>query len=88
MPNFFKISRQIKKLSIQTLDSIIQLPCYSCPISAVLANEQLLGEKRTFEKFQINISKNEGLVRILVYTDGQTANSTQLVTLIIYIYIV
>ncbi len=37
-------------------------------VSAIPTNEQLLGEKRTCAKFQINISRSEGLIR--VYTDG------------------
>ena len=41
--------------------------CYSGPISAIPTNEQLLDEKRTGIKFQIDISKIEGLYRI--YTD-------------------
>ena len=89
MPNFVKITRQMKD-SIQTLDSDCSICmaaiCYSGPISAVPINEQLLCWKRTGAKFQIDISKTEGLVR--VYTDGQTdmAKSTQLVTVIIYLY--
>ena len=33
--------------------------CHSGPIWAVPTNEQLLGEKRTYAKFQIDISKPE-----------------------------
>ena len=42
---------------------------YRGQILAVLKNKQLL-EKRTCEKFQIDIKKTEGLVR--VYTDRRT----------------
>ena len=86
-----KISRQIKRFSIQALDSYRSVYmvaiCYSGLISAVPTNEQRLGEKRTCAKFQIDISKTEGLVRI--YADEQTdmAKSNQLVTLITYIHI-
>ena len=52
------------------------------------SNKQLLGEKRTCTKFQINISKTDGLACVYVYrrTDGD-AKSPQLVTMIIYIYL-
>ena len=43
--------------------------CYTGPIS-VPTNKQLLKEKRSCAKFQIGISKTEGLV--CVYIDGQT----------------
>ena len=42
--------------------------CYSGPISVVPTNEQLFEEKRTCTKFQIDISKTEGQIR--VYTDS------------------
>ena len=78
MPNIVNISRRMKKFSIQTLDSdcsvYMAAICYSDPISAVPTNEQLLGEKKKCSKFQIDISKTEGLVR--VYTDGQTDGQT------------
>ena len=74
MPNFVKIPRQMKEFSVQTLDSdcsvYMAAICYSGPISAVPTNEQLLCKKKTCSKFQIDISKTEGLVRI--YTDGRT----------------
>ena len=58
MPNFVKISRQIKKLSIQALHSDRSVCraaiCYSGPISAIPINEQLLSDKRSVAKFQIN----------------------------------
>ena len=79
MPNFVKIARQIKKFSIQALDSdrLVCMPaiCCSGPITAVATNEQILGEKRTRAKFQIDIDK---------WTYGQTEiiKSSQLVTLI------
>ena len=60
---------------------------YKGPLLAAPPNDQLFGERKICAKFQIDISKTEGLVR--VYTDGQTnmAKSTQLVMLIIYVYI-
>ena len=80
MPNCVKIPRQMKEFSIQTLDSdcsvCMAAICYSGPISAVPTNEQLLGKKKTCSKFQIDISKTEGLVR--VYTDGRTDRRTWL----------
>ena len=36
--------------------------CYRGPIAELLKNEQLLAEKRTFAKLQIDISKTEGIV--------------------------
>ena len=78
MPNFVKIPRQIKEFPIRTLDSdcsvCMAAICYSGPISAVPTTEQLLGEKKKCSKFQIDISKTEGLVR--VYTDGQKDGRT------------
>ncbi len=75
-----KIPRQMKEFSIQALDSdcsvCMAAICYSDPISAVPTNEQLLCEKSTGAKFQIDISKTEGLVR--VYTDGRTDRRTWL----------
>ena len=47
MPNLMKISRQMKKLSIQALDS------YRGPLSTVPTNEQRLGEKGTCAKFLV-----------------------------------
>ena len=41
--------------------------CFRVPITAVPTNEQLLREKKTCAKFQIDISKTEVLAR--VYTD-------------------
>ena len=74
MPNFVKFSRLLKKFSIQVLDSdrsvCMSAICYSGPISAVTTNEQLLMEKSMYSKFQNDISKTEGLVR--VHTDRQT----------------
>ena len=67
-----EISRQMKKFSIQTLDSdrsdCMAAICYSGPITAVPTNEQFLGEKRTCSKFLSNFSKAVGLNRL--YTDG------------------
>ena len=53
----------MKKFSIQALDFdrlvCIAAICYSGPISAVPTYKQLLDEKKTCTKFQINISKTE-----------------------------
>ena len=72
MPNFIKIY-QMKKFSIQPLDPdrlvCTAAICYIGMIS-VPAKEQLIGEKRAYEKFQTGISKTEELFR--VYTDRQT----------------
>lgn len=54
---------------------------FSDRISAVPTKEHLLREKKTWAKFQINISKTKVLFR--VYTD--MTKSAQLITLIIYI---
>ena len=55
MPNFVKIPRQMKKFSMQALDSdcsvCMAAICYSGPILDVLINEQLLSEERSGEKF-------------------------------------
>ena len=93
MPNFVKISRQIKELAIQVLDydcSVCMAAIrYSGAISAVPTKEQLLDEKSTRAKFQINNLKADGIVRVYIYrqTGRQTemAKSTSLDTLIIYI---
>lgn len=47
---------------------------HSCPISAVPANKQLIGEKRTWAEFHLTISKTQRSVRVYTYrqTDGQT----------------
>ena len=78
MPNFVKILRQIKKFPIQGLASdcsvCMATICYSGPISAVPTNEQLLSEKRTGAKFQIDSLKTEGL--ICIYTDRRTNRQT------------
>ena len=51
--------------------------CYSDPIPTVPTNEQLLGEKRTWGRFQSDIPKIEGLVRIYhIQTDGWTGRQT------------
>ena len=67
MPNFVKISREIKKISIQELDFdglvCVTAICCSGLISVVPKNEQLHWVKRTCLKFQNDISKTEGLVR-------------------------
>ena len=82
MPNFMKIPRRMKEFSIQALysDRSVCMAAICCrhPISAIPTNEQLLGEKRTCTKFQFDISKTQGLVR--VYTDRQTNKSTKLVS--------
>ena len=58
---------------MQALDSdrsvCMSALCFSGPISSVPANEQLLSEKRTGEKFHIDSFKTEGLV--CIYTDGR-----------------
>ena len=65
-----KISRKKKKFSIQALVSdrsvCMAAICYSGPISMVSTNKQFLGEKRTCAKFQIDISKIKGLVRVYI----------------------
>ena len=72
MPNFVKILCQIKKFTIQVLDSdcsvCMSAICYGGPISAVPTNEQLLSQKWTGANFQIDSFKTEGLV--CIYTDG------------------
>ena len=74
MLNLVKISCQIKMFSIQahTFDRLVCMPaiCYSGPISAVLANVQIFGEKRSGAKFQSDILKTERVVPI--YTDRRT----------------
>ena len=69
-----KIPCQIKKFSIQALDSDrsvrMATVCYRDPITAAPTNEPFLGEKRACAKFQIDISKTEGLAR--AYTDSRT----------------
>ena len=61
MPNFVKISRQIKKFSIEELDvdRLVCMAdiCYSDSISAVPTNGLIFGEKSTCAKFRIDISK-------------------------------
>ena len=85
------IPRQIKKFSMQALysDGSVCMAAiyYIGSISTVPRNEQLLSEERTRAKFQIDSLKTERLVRRR--TDRQTdiAKSTQLVLLIIYVYI-
>ena len=67
MSNLVKLSRLMKKFSIQALysdRSVYMTDSSSVPISAVLTNEQLLREKRMCAKFQIAISKTKGLVRV------------------------
>lgn len=65
MSNFVKLPRQIKKSSIQGMyfNRYICMPaiCYNGWISAVPSNAQLHGEKQICEKFQIVISKPNGL---------------------------
>ena len=74
MSNCVKIPRQMKGFSIQALDSdcsvFMAAICYGGPISVVPTNEQLLCEKRTGAKFQIDSLKTEGLV--CIYTDRRT----------------
>ena len=71
MPNFVKIPRQMKEFSIQALAPDCSVSLYgSYMLSAVPTNEQLLSEKKTGAKFQIDISKTEGLV--CIYTDRRT----------------
>ena len=70
MPNFVKIPRQINKFSIKKLDChrsvCMAAISYNGPISisAAPTNKQLLGEKITCAKFQIDISKTDELVRV------------------------
>ena len=65
----------MKKFSAQALDSdrsiCMAAICYSDPIS-----DQLLEENRTYVKFQIDISKTEGLVR--VYTGKRMDRQTDM----------
>ena len=80
-----QILRQIKKFSIQVVDSDCSVCMaaiwYSGPISVVPTNEQFFSEKWTGAKFQSDSLKTEGLV--CIYTD--MAKSTQLIVLIIYV---
>ena len=89
MPNFVKISHQMKKFPIQVLDSDCSV-CMAVELS-IPTNELLLSEKKKFAKFQIDSLKTEGLVCKYTcrQTDRQTdmAKSTQLIMLIIYVYI-
>ena len=91
MPNFVKILRKIKKFPIQGLASdcsaCMAAICYSSPISAFPTNEQLLSEKSTGARFQIDSLKT--CLFIYRQMDRQTdmAKSSQLVMLIIYVYI-
>ena len=74
MLNHVKICCQIKKFSKQwyNFDHSVCMTaiCYSRRISAVPTNKQLLEEKKTCVKFQIDISKTVGLVRLC--TDRRT----------------
>ena len=86
MPNFVKISRQMKKLSIQALDSnrpvCMAAICFNGPMLALPTNEQLFREKRTCAKFQIDIdylSKTEGLVRVCTNRQTDITKLTQFV---------
>ena len=56
------------------------MACYSGPISAVPTNEQILSEKRTDVKFQIDSLKTDGLV--CMCTDGRRDRRTWLNQLI------
>ena len=91
MPNFVKTSRQMKKFSIQALDSVhsvcMAAICYSDPISTVLKNQQLLQKKNMCAKFQNDISKTEGLVGVYTGRQMDMAELVQLVMLFIYIHI-
>ena len=86
-----KLPPQMKKFSIQALDSDRSVYMagisYSGPITSTQTDEQFLAEKKTCAKCQNDISKTSS--RIYRQTDKQTdmAKSTQLVMLIIYIYI-
>ena len=57
------ISRQMKKFFMQALDSdcsvCMAAISYSGPVSAVPTNKQLLGKKRLYDKFKIDISKTD-----------------------------
>ena len=83
MQNFVKILLQIKKFPIQGLASnclvCMAAICYSAP------TEQLLSEKRTGVKFQIDSLKTKG-TSLHIYTQTDMAKSTQLIILIIYVY--
>ena len=87
MPNFVKISFQIKKVFIQEFDfdrSVCMTAiCFNAPISAIPTNARLLGERRTCGEFQIDVSKTEGLAHIYTARQTDKAISTRLVTLII-----
>ena len=78
MPNFVKISCQMKELSIQAFytDCSVYMAaiCNSGPISAVPTNEHFLGEERTGAQFQFDSLKTERLVRIYIdrWTDRWT----------------
>ena len=85
-----KTPRQMKEFFILAFDSDRSVCTaaiyYSGPISTVPTKEQLLSEERTGGKFHIDSLKTEGLVRICTHSHTGMAKSTQLVTLIIYIY--
>ena len=71
MPNFLKISRQMKKFFIQELGFNRSVFRQLYPIEARYRQfRQLLVEQKTWAKFQIDNSRIEGLAR--VYTDRRT----------------
>ena len=77
------IFRQIKKLSIQALDSnrSVCMVVYAIEVRyQPFRNEQLPGNKSTGAQFQNVISKTEGLVRIYTARQMDMAKWTQLVT--------
>ena len=86
MLNFVKISRQIKKFSIQELNferSVCMAAiCFSGPITAIPTNEQHLEVKRSCASLQNDISKTEALV--CVYTERRQIKriSTYICTLV------
>ena len=70
----------MKEFSIQTLDPdcsvCMAAICYGGPILEFPTNEQLLCEKITGAKFQIDSLKTERLV--CIYKDGRTGGRTWL----------
>lgn len=87
MTNFVKISGHMKKISIQGFDRSVRKVArfYFSPISAVTTNKQLFVGEKTCTKFQVYISKTEGVVD--VYTDRQKDSAHNADNLYMYIYV-
>ena len=63
MPNFVKITRQMKEFSIQSLDSdrsvCMAAICYSHPIKTISSGITLLPLRITHDKFREDIKSNK-----------------------------